>query len=172
MVMNIENLLKNKRSGIIKKWNDVILETYPKDTQRFFKKEKDGFANPVGLIITKEMETIYDEMVKWEDKKNLVSAFDKIVRIRAVQDFDPSGAVGFVLRLRKIIRNELENISEDHVEGLEEIEDRIDEMALIAFDIYEKCRQKIYDLRVNEVRNQVGRLLERANLTCEIGSQE
>jgi hypothetical protein len=44
----------------------------------------------------------------------------------------------------------------------------MDQVILLAFDIYTQCRQKISDIKVNEVRNQVGRLLERANLVCEI----
>jgi hypothetical protein len=45
---------------------------------------------------------------------------------------------------------------------------RIDAAALLAFDVYSQCRQQIYDIRVKEVRNEYGRLLERANLIKEI----
>ena len=51
-------------------------------------------------------------------------------------------------------------------------ENRIDDIALLAFDIYSQCRQKIYEIRVNEVKNQLGSLLKRANLTFEIPEQE
>jgi len=44
----------------------------------------------------------------------------------------------------------------------------MDKMCLEGFDIYSRCRQKIFDLRVNEVKRQVSRLMERANLVCEI----
>jgi hypothetical protein len=30
-----------------------------------------------------------------------------------------------------------------------------------------KCKEKIFEIRVNESRNQVARLLERAGLVCE-----
>jgi hypothetical protein len=55
---------------------------------------------------------------------------------------------------------------------LQAFENRIDDIALLAFDIYSQCRQKIYEIRVNEVKNQLGRLLKRANLTFEIPEQE
>ena len=51
------------------------------------------------------------------------------------------------------------------------LDNRIDEIALLAFDVYSACRQKISDIRVNEVKNQVGKLLERANLISEIPEQ-
>ena len=35
-----------------------------------------------------------------------------------------------------------------------------------------KCREKIYELRVNEVKNRVGRLLERANMICGVPRKE
>ena len=168
--MSLEKLLLDKRSAIIKKWRNLIVGTYPIDTQRFLKKEKDRFANPVGQTIAEDLENLYDGLVKGGDLDKLSSDLDNIIRIRAVQDFKPSQAVAFVLRLKHIIREELEGKSpRNGLAGeLRAFETRIDDMALLAFDIYSQCRQKIYELRVNEVRNQVGRLLERANLTIEI----
>jgi len=94
-----------------------------------------------------------------------------MIRIRAVQDFKPSQAVGFVLRLKKIIREELEKNRQEidtlHDE-LEVLEERIEDTALQAFDIYTQCRQKLYEIRVNENNRQVARLLKRANLTIDI----
>jgi hypothetical protein len=172
--MKLENMLSERRSSIIKKWRDVILATYPGDTQRFFRKEKDQFSNPVGHIIVKEIETLYDEVIKGENTDKISSCLDNIIRIRAIQDFKPSHALAFVLKLKKIVREELEGkFRENGLSGeLEEFENKIDDLALLAFDIYSQCRQKIYEMRVNEVKNQVGRLLERANITCEIPEQE
>ncbi len=168
--MELENLLAEKRSAIIRKWRDAIVETYPDDTQRFLKKEKDQFSNPVGLIIKKEIETLYDEVTGGGDGEKISSCLDSIIRIRAVQDFKPSRAIAFVLQLKRLIREEVKEKAPEngHSSELEAIENRIDDTALQAFDIYSQCRQKIYEIRVNEVRNQVGRLLERANLTCEV----
>ena len=168
--MNLDNLLAEKRSKIIKKWRNAIIETYPNETQRFIRKEKDQFSNPVGLILKEEIETLYDEMTGAGDRKRISSCLDNIIRIRAVQDFKPSQAIAFVLQLKRLIREEVKEKAPEngHSSELDTLEDRIDDTALQAFDIYSQCRQKIYEIRVNEVRNQVGRLLEKANLTCEI----
>ena len=48
------------------------------------------------------------------------------------------------------------------------MESRIDDLALLAFDIYMKCREKLYDIRANEAKNQVSRLLQRAGMLSEI----
>ena len=105
--MNLDNLLAEKRSKIIKKWRNAIIETYPNETQRFIRKEKDQFSNPVGLILKEEIETLYDEMTGAGDRKRISSCLDNIIRIRAVQDFKPSQAIAFVLQLKRLIREEV-----------------------------------------------------------------
>ena len=163
--MNLDSILSENRSTLIKKWQEAIIQTYPQETQKFLKREKSQFANPVGLIITKDVEILFDELVKGEDTEKIFSSLDKIIRIRAVQDFKPSHAVGFVLQLKSILR---ETLGEGTFSELHLFEDRIDAAALLAFDVYSQCRQQIYDIRVKEVRNEYGRLLERANLIKEI----
>ena len=166
--MTIDKLLEEKRSKILKKWRDAIIQSYPEGSQGFLKKEKSQFANPVGLIISKEIETLYDEMVKGDNTEKISSCLDSIIRIRAVQDFKPSRAVAFVLQLKQILREEL---GSSHSDEMHILGNKIDEITLLAFDVYSACRQKIFEIRVNEVKNHVGRLLERANLISEIPEQ-
>ncbi len=166
--MSINKLLAEKRSKIIKKWRDAIIKSYPEDGQGFLRREKSQFANPVGLTISTEIETLYDEIIKGENTEKISSCLDSIIRIRAVQDFTPSRAVAFVLQLKQLIREELGDGLADEMHILD---NRIDEIALLAFDVYSACRQKISDIRVNEVKNQVGKLLERANLIVRYRSR-
>ncbi len=74
-----------------------------------------------------------------------------------------SGAVAFVIGLKSIVRDELQELSEENFADLLRFEDRIDRLALQAFDIFMQCREKVYDLKANEVRNMTFRLLERVN---------
>ena len=172
--MSLENFLSDKRSHIIKKWRDVIIETYPGDTQRFLRKEKDPFANPVGYSIRNEISGLYDELIRGGAIDKISASLDSIIRVRAVQDFRPSDAIGFVLQLKKVIRRVLED--KDLMNGfssdLHILEERIDEIALLAFDIYSKCRQEIYEIRVKEVKNHLGKLLKQANLTVDIPDEK
>ncbi len=172
--MSLEKLLSDKRSTIIKKWRNLIIGSYPVDAQRFFKKEKNRFSNPVGQTIAEDVEILYDELTVGNNTDKISSSLDNIIRIRAVQNFKPSQAVGFVLQLKKLIQNELGADSRESgvQNALEALEERIDNAALLAFDIYSQCRQKLYEIRVNETKNQVGKLLERANLTVEIPEYE
>ena len=173
--MRLDKLIFEKRSTLIKKWRDLIFESYPIDGQRFLKKEKNRFSNPVGQIIAEDVEILFDAITTGNNKEKIPSSLDNIIRIRAVQDFKPSQAVGFVLQLKNLIRAAVAKGCPD-VAGLQDelavLEDRIENVALLAFDIYSQCRQKIYEIRVHEVKNQVGKLLERANLTVEIPELE
>ncbi|NOY65317.1 MAG: hypothetical protein GXO97_07990 [Nitrospirae bacterium] len=171
--MEIKDLLQDRREVILKKWSHVLLQSYPEETSRFFRKEKDPFANPVGSAFMEGISGIYRSVLNGVDRDEVSPFLDRIIRIRAVQDFTPSEAIGFLFLLKKVIREELFN--EISQKGLKEelyvIESRIDDLALIAFDIYMQCREKIYDLKASELRNMTYKLLERANLLKDFNDE-
>jgi hypothetical protein len=45
-------------------------------------------------------------------------------------------------------------------------------MALLAFDIYMKCREKVYEIRANEAKSQVSGLLRKMGLLCDVSNWE
>jgi len=167
--MNLETILTQKGPTILSKWLKRLLETYPSDAQRFLKKQKDHFANPVGTTLKTEGENLYKEVLGGMDPERLSLFLDRMIRIRAVQDFTPSQAISFVFFLKVIMREEIgKEVREPRL--LDEwmiFESRFDELALLAFDIYMRCRERIYEIRANEAKNQVSRLLLKAGLTCE-----
>lgn len=172
--MNLKDVLSEKRSAILKRWFDVIVETYPADTAVFLKNQKDRFANPVGAAISQGIENIFDELLQGGDIERVSPFLDNIIRIRAVQDFTPSRALDFIFLLKKVIREELGSEA-DKAPVLGEmitLESRIDDLALLSFNIYMQCREKLYDIRANEVKSRTFRLLQRANLICDIQEQE
>ena len=171
--MKLEDLLKQKASHIRKRWVELIIQTYPADSQRFFREQKDRFANPVGTTLSREVESLYHELLHGMDPEKVDSSLDEIVRIRAVQDFSPAGAMSFVFLLKEILREELDQEIKQSPAACEELltlESRLDDMALRGFDLYVRCREKIYEIRAKEAKNQVSRLLQRAGLLCEIPS--
>ncbi len=171
--MKLEDLLQQKAPHIRKRWLNLIIETYPTDSQRFFREQKDPFANPVGTTVSREVESLYHELLHGMDPERLNSSLDAIVRIRAVQDFSPAKAMSFIFLLKKVLREELNKEIKESPAAFEELltlESRLDEMALRGFDLYVKCREKIYEIRAKEAKNQVSRLLQRAGLLCEIPS--
>jgi hypothetical protein len=172
--MKLETLLTQHRPTLVKRWLNHLLDTYPPDTHKFFKKQKNQFANPVGHTLSEEMDHLYMELVQGIDPGRANPILDRILRIRAVQDFSPSRAVGFIFLLKGIIREQLETeIRENRLsDELTIFESRIDDLALLAFEVYMKCREKLYEIRANETKNQVYRLLKKADLICEIPEWE
>lgn len=172
--MDLRNLLHKKRSRIVKKWCDIVLETYPQESQSFFKRQKDRFANPVGQTISEGIASIYDELLEKRDSDKISLFLDNIIRVRAIQDFSPSEAIGFVFGLKKIIKEELEDEIQDgqFTEELAAFDSRIDALGLLSFDIYAACREKIADIRVNEIKRRSSTLLKMTGLVYEMPGDE
>jgi hypothetical protein len=174
----LQELLSRKKSNILERWFELILDTYPEDTSRFLRKEKDPFANPVRNTILEGIEGVYGEILKEDQRPEALNDFlDKVIRIRSVQDFSPSQAVSFIFSLKTVVREVLVKEIREH--GLHDqllrLETRIDGLALRSFDVYMGCREEIYELRVNEVkrmREQALRLLERTDRVIKKRKEE
>jgi len=152
----INELLNKKKSAIVRNWIELILDSYPAEAANFLKLKKNQFSNPIGYTITTNAEKIFDELINKRDFGNIKSLLDEIIKIRAVQSFFPSQAVGFLLDLKKVIRDELkvelaEKIVSDELTNFELI---IDQVMLIGFDLYMESREKIFKIRVNEIRSK------------------
>jgi hypothetical protein len=173
--MNLDSLLHQNRNAIIKKWFNCVVETYAPETSRLLQKESSQFANPVGHTILHGIEAVYDEFLRSADHEKLVPHLDRIIRIRAVQDFSPAQAISFVFRLKKIVRDELQKHIHENRIPLSEItafESRVDDLALLAFNIYMQCRERLSEVRLTEFKTRTYRLLQRANLLAEIPDWE
>jgi hypothetical protein len=164
--MNLLKQLSRNKSGVVKKWFDRIIATYPADTAQFLGSQKDPFANPVGQTTRQNLEAIFDQIVSAADPDTLGEFLDPIIRIRAIQGFTPAKAVSWIFDLKDIIRNALALHGGDgqHWEELSKLERRIDQSGLLAFDIYMQCREKIYDLKANEMRARTFSAFSRAGL--------
>lgn len=169
--MNLINLLSEKKDAILKRWFDEILSVYPVQTSNFLKTQKDPFANPVGQTIFHGIEDIFNEILNSEtDSKNISSFLENVIRISAIQEFTASKAMGFIFSLKKAVRDALnKEINEGGLyPELLILDERIDKIALLSFDIYMKSREKLYEIKANEVKNMTFNLLRRANLVTEI----
>ena len=174
MSIKLEKLLSQHKNTLIKQWFDDVVRSYPVDTARFLKQQKDPFANPVGSTTLKGLEALFDVMTTGLDREAVNSFLDPIIRIRALQDFTPSQAVSFILFLKKAIRETLGKEFQDIevVTAFLNIESRIDDLCMAAFDIYVQCREKIYQIQANEMRNTTFRAFQRAGLVKDVPDGE
>jgi hypothetical protein len=164
--MNLQNKIKQKKKVILERCFNLVAGTYSPETSQLLKREKDRFLNPVGYTIQNEMETIFDELTGEMNSNRLYTALESIIKIRAVQDFYPSEAIGFVFLLKKAV-SETAGSGEGKAESGEyntkkeesmlinefiEFEQRIDSVALMAFDVYMECRKKIHEIKIKEIK--------------------
>jgi uncharacterized protein YerC len=172
--MNLNDLLSEKKSSILQKWFDAIIENYPEDSSHFLKKQKDRFLNPVGNTISLNIEGLFDEILRDAASEQIYPFLDDIIKIHAVQNFLPSKAVSFMSLLKSVVRDVLANdIARHNLSAeLKSFEEQIDALTFLSFDIYMKCREKIFEIRVNEIKTLTFRLLRRANLISQVEEHE
>jgi hypothetical protein len=165
--MKLTDLLSQKKTLILERWLHLLLDSYPPETSGFFKKEKDRFNNPLAFRLSQGLQGVYEALLKDTARDRILASLDDIVSIKALQGFSPSQAVAFIFLLKQVIREELADELKDAQLTQEclEIESRIDGLALLCFEVYMKRREKLYELRINEVKNQVSGLMRRTGLT-------
>jgi hypothetical protein len=147
----MKNFLAEKKKTIVQQWTELVLDSY--GSPEFFKKQKNQFANPIGSTISTGLQEIYAVLADGQELGLVCKPLEDIVKIRAVQDFTPSQSISFVYLLKTIVRQELARDKKSSVgqESLAELDNRIDQVALMAFDFYMDCRERLHQIRVNEV---------------------
>lgn len=161
--MSLRELLIEKRPALCARWIDAVLGEYGEVTAARWRKEKDRFANPIGHALSDGLPELLDAVVEGATGERAMTALEDIVRIRSVQDLAPSKAVGFVYLLRGAIRQELGDALAHgaHAAELAELDARVEQLALVAFDTYVGLREHAYQLRQEELRRSVASILRR-----------
>ncbi len=162
----LKHILSEKKPSILKRWFEHIIETYPTDSRQFLKRTRDGMSNPVGTTVSEALEPVFEGILYGSSSAELAPHLDRIIRIRAVQEFSASEAVGFVFPLKQVVREELKaRLDEPGVsEGLAEFDANVDNAILAAFDVYMQCREKLYEIRANDIKNRTFAVLEKRGL--------
>ncbi len=164
--MNINKSLEKNRKKIIDQWFEATIKSYPPETARVLGRIKNRFDNPVGSATQESLENVFDQLLKDLDPGKLEDALDPVIRIRAVQKFTASDAVGFVFELKEIVKNILENAPG------EDFDRKVDQVALAAFNRFMKCRESIFLIKATESKKRIHRAFERAGLVTELKDED
>jgi hypothetical protein len=148
--------LGRHKGAIVARWLQVSLEDYAENASGFLHSEKDRFRNPVGHAHQEGLPVLMDSLILGRAAEDLDSVLDTIIRMRAVQDFSASHAVAFVFLLKDIVHRELQGQSGSGFgeSALAEFDARIDGMALLAFDLYVRCREQICEIKARSAMRQ------------------
>jgi hypothetical protein len=151
--MDLAEGFRNHRDKIVNKWVEYTLSTYA--ASGFFVRESDQFANPVGGNIREALGKLFLLLTKGADTAECVPALEQIISIRSVQDFSPAQAISPLNAVKHITREVLGADSERKhlVAELYDFEFAVDLAVLAAFDIYMQFRERLYQVRLNELRS-------------------
>jgi hypothetical protein len=133
-------------AAILDAWIEKTVQIYPEQARTSIARGGERFRNPVGFTVRESLAKVLQELAGEMDAARTSEALDGLVRLRAVQECTPAEAVCFVFLLRQIIR---EHGARDQFPDLER---RIDELALMTFDQYVKCREDLALVRINEAK--------------------
>jgi hypothetical protein len=159
--MTLRSLLHDKKTTIVKRWLDSTFATYSGETASFLGGTRDRFSNPVGHALRTGTQGIYENLLEGLDPETVCRHLEEIIKIRAIQDLTPSRAVSFVFLLKEAVRAELGDEVLALAAELGRFESDVDQVALFAFDVYTRCREKLSELRINEIKRSVAGIMDR-----------
>jgi hypothetical protein len=139
------------REAILQDWLVQAAHTYPEQAVQTLLDVRDPFHNAVGCALHEGLPVLLDAVLadRWPEGPETV--LDRLVRIRAVQDFSASRAVSFLLLLKPVLRARLRESGCE----IEVLEDRVDRLMLMAFDLFTDCRDRTRQIQLNEARRSV-----------------
>lgn len=154
--MEIQALLEEKREEILQQCTRETLENHSLEFSRFFQKKNDQFMNPIGFNVASSLAAIFDHLTGKDTRVSLDRTLDDIVRVRAVQDMAPSMAVSFPFSMKRAIQDTFQaaGIVPDAQE-YQALNEQIDEITRKSFDIYMKCREQVFQIKLDEIKSGI-----------------
>ncbi|MCP4706811.1 MAG: hypothetical protein GY865_19610 [candidate division Zixibacteria bacterium] len=156
MESKLINSLLSRKDIILDKWIKSILDGYQFEGARFFTENDNPFHNPVGTKTKSESELILSQILGDMDLAILEKSLEKIIKIRSIQEFSASEAVSFINLLKQVIDDEInsEEFKDIPNSDILNVFARIDKVILMAFDIYMYNRERISQIKINEIKKK------------------
>jgi hypothetical protein len=165
--MALTTVSAEMRGRFLEEWLACTVGTYPEQTRRLLREDRDSFRNPVGHTLDVSLRGLTEELFGGFDRARVTGWLDAVVHLRAVQDFSSADAVGFVA----LARHAADRVSEKGSPGLgpgalDVLGARIDGMVVIAADLLNRCREEMHAIGARAARRRVF-VLERAHARAE-----
>lgn len=158
------------KEAMTSRWTNIVHGTYPFDTIGFLRTGTDRFANPVGYRTEEAAKALMGVVFSTEpDVDVLRPALEEIIRVRAIQDFPPEGAVGVFYALKDIVRDVVRESGRmaEVMPALLAFESRVDAVVLLAFGVYARCRETLHMMKVKEFQRKHAQIFRLAAKKAE-----
>lgn len=109
----------------------------------------DAFRDPLRHVLRQNLSILLEEVLGESEEVNLEAAqtaLHNIIRIRVVQSLTATQSVQFLLHLKPILCDVLPGCD------LPALDSNIEQLTALAFDEDARCRERIAELRLNELR--------------------
>jgi len=161
--MTLKDFIDAKKTVILDRWFDRVLEVYPPDTQSFFRENKSPYSNPIGFTLRKGMEGILDQILRPLTVEEARAILEPVMKVRAVENLPSSGGGDFILPLREVVPEIVREDKREDLLGREwlDLNSRINRLALLGMNLYSECREKVNQLRIKEWGKRAGEVQSR-----------
>jgi len=134
-----------------------------KGAGKFLSVNKNQFGNPIGFTLQQDLPIIFDELSGNMDNEVLEASIENIIKIRAVQEFSPAEATGFINLIKNIVISEAQVMmtEKSFIDSYFTFEKNIDTANGIAFEKYLEMKLKLSEIKINEIRNRNQRMVDR-----------
>ncbi len=163
--MQIGKIILRQKQSIITQWRQSIIGSYPAESGSYLLENKNKFANPIGFTLANSLPVIVDAVIDGCLSADAKKSLDDIIKIRAVQEFKPSEAIGFVASLRAIVLSEISD--EANLSDFLHTEKIFNEINDYTINTYVCFKEKIYDIKANEQLRTFEKMVERLNKKYE-----
>ena len=159
--MNAREILEKHKQEIVTRWAEAVFQTYPLETTGFLRTRNDPFTNPVAHMTRQAANVLFDALLGDSiEPEDIKKALERFIRLRAVQEFAPSRNMAVFFLIKPIVRElALAEILENgQLRDYLEMEEKLDTLALLAFDLFTEARETLAEARIKEIKNQYAQL--------------
>ena len=155
--MEAREILEKHKKEIVSSWTEAVFNTYPLETTGFLRTTSDPFTNPVANMTRQAANVLFDAVIGDNvDPEEVKKSLERFIRLRAVQKFAPSQNMAVFFLMKPIARQAVLNEVMDNGQLAEYLamEERLDTLALLAFDMFTEARETLAEARIKEIKSQ------------------
>lgn len=153
--------IQGGREAIVRAWSDVLAASSGASVLEG-EVSSQRFSNPVAYRIDRAAREVVRFLFEGDWDASVSESIDDACHVLALQDAEPSVALGSFFRLRQIALERMDG--EIDRATLLQLDERIDRCVLEALDCHARCREQIMQMRIGELKRRE-KMLERMRET-------
>jgi hypothetical protein len=159
----------NDKERLLNEWyKNMVLSLYNNDETNYIMNEKDSFINPSGYILKNALVDIFVYLFEGIELDKITESLEKFAKLLALNGSDTEKNLNILFLLKNKIEEfvKTQRIFENCQDEFFYITSKFDRLVHKLFVLYASARDKIYEIKINEVKRLTYSLL-RANKLIE-----